>query len=46
MRSEIKDDISFCHLDANIYKELTEEMPRSILGKFTVQIFNHYFFFE
>jgi len=40
MRSEIKDYISFRNLDADVYEKLTEEIPRRILGKFTVQIFH------
>jgi hypothetical protein len=32
------------HSDADIYKELTKEIPRDTLGKLTLQIFNQYFF--
>ncbi len=45
MRSEMKDYISFRNLDADVYEKLTEEIPRRILGKFTVQIFNQDIFF-
>ncbi len=44
MRSEIEIDICFHHLSDDIYKKVTEEMPRGILGKLAVRIFNQHFF--